>query len=87
MPLSFLHFLSPSHPLILSPLSLSLSQLFAILLAGKPKLDAKYRSEFAADVDKRRQAQVAALMAIVDDINLSHLLHQDAPVAGMDGEM
>ena len=48
-----------------------------MLLAGKPKLDTKYRSDFVSDGNKKRQSYVASLLAIVDDINLSHLLHQD----------
>jgi hypothetical protein len=52
-----------------------------MLLAGKPKLESKYAGTLASEVDKRRQANVKEILAVVDDINLSHLLHQDAPVA------
>jgi len=56
-------------------------KLFAMLLACRPRLEAKYRNEFLPEPDRRRREHVSAMLSIVDDINLSHLLHQDSPVA------
>lgn len=55
-------------------------KLFAMLLACKSKLESKYLSAVVAEADKRRVPYVKDILSVVDDINLSHLLHQDAPV-------
>ena len=54
-------------------------QLFALLMSVKEKLEAKLataRSAPAAE-NARLIANTDALLIVLDDINLAHLLHQD----------
>jgi len=51
-------------------------KLFAMLLAGKPKLEAKYTNATSTEGDKA--ANLQKLYTVLDDIHLAHLLHQDA---------
>jgi len=50
-------------------------KLFAILLSGKPKLEAKYPN--LGGTDKAKAGELGKLYHVLDDINLAHLLHQD----------
>lgn len=56
-----------------------------MFLAAKTRLEAKYRG-FLTDAERLRQPHVLRLLSLVDDINLSHLLHQDTPLAAVGEE-
>eukprot|EP00040_Diaphanoeca_grandis_P018241 m.95765 g.95765 ORF g.95765 m.95765 type:complete len:783 (-) comp26847_c0_seq1:209-2557(-) len=51
-------------------------KLFAMLLDGKPKLEAKYTHTSPTDAAKKENLK--KLYTVLDDIHLAHLLHQDA---------
>lgn len=54
-------------------------KLFAVLLASKQNLELKYKGDGpVAEGDLPKKAPVLKLLAIIDDIHLAHLLHQES---------
>jgi hypothetical protein len=53
-------------------------KIFSTLMEGRAKIEAVAAiAAPATPLEKKKQANAKALLAVLDDINLAHLLHQD----------